>query len=431
MITLDSKFLTYNLQELMQQYQGDLLNCKEELLKRQSDPNDWLGWLNLHKHTDLFQDIQSYADRIIQSNKFDNLVILGIGGSALGPQALMSALYPSQWNELDSQQRSGGLKTYFIDNVDPDYTADICEHIDIKRTLFCTITKSGSTAETIGSLLYILEKLQIQIPDSWEEHLVLITDPEKGALRAFGNNHPNIQSFPIFSNVGGRFSVFSPVGMLPLALMGTPILKFQEALSTAYQNYLCVDNVDNIFFQLAVILHHAYIQDGKIMNVLMPYSSHLSKISDWYVQLVAESLGKNRKTGPTPIKAVGATDQHSQVQLFAEGPLDKLLFFIQVDQFDKEVQIPSTPVQGFERLSGVTFSKLIQAERLATSTALYEHGVPNATIHLTTITEQTLGHLLYGFELMTAISGYLFKIDPFNQPGVELGKKYTYTNLGV
>jgi glucose-6-phosphate isomerase len=435
MIKLNDSLLTFNLDELIAERKDKLLYALRNLENRSSEQNDWVGWLRLHEDKNTFSSIQAFADQTIASKKFDNLVVVGIGGSALGPQALAQALLHPLWNELSTEKRKGGLKLYYIDNVDPDWTNGILSALDLSRTLFTVITKSGGTAETISAFLWIKDALQKLKPDAWKEQLVLITDPEKGTLRAFANRE-GVQNFSVPPSVGGRFSVFSPVGMLPIALAGIKIEKFREGLAQAYKdlvtwNLLSEENLSaDIAVRLAVALVHAEQNLGKRINPLMPYSSHLARVSDWYVQLVAESLGKNHNVGPTPIKAVGATDQHSQLQLFAEGPQDKIVFFLRVANFKNNFDIPAEPVEGFTDLAGESMKRLIHAEGEGTAKALAKKGVPSLTIELEEINEGTMAYLLYSFELMTALAGQLYGIDPFNQPGVELSKKYTYALLG-
>ncbi|MDJ0626045.1 MAG: hypothetical protein QNJ31_06750 [Candidatus Caenarcaniphilales bacterium] len=429
MLKLDTSLLNLDLSKLLADKQNKLIEILADLEKRSSDKTDWLGWLKLHENKNEFLEIQNFADKIINSGKYENLVVLGIGGSALGPQCLIQALKSPTWNELNKEQRDNALKTYFIDNVDPDWTNEILSHIDISKTLFCVITKSGGTAETISAFLWVIDALKKQLGDNWRDNLVAITDPEKGTLRAFVNRE-KISNFSVAPNVGGRFSVFSPVGMLPLALTGVKVEKFREGLVKAYEDLLNPSKIkENIASQLALVLTH-YEQNGKRINPLMPYSSKLARISDWYVQLVAESLGKTPEIGPCPIKAVGATDQHSQLQLFAEGPLDKIVFFIKVTNFTNDFAIPTEPVEGFENLAGESMKRLIHAEGQGTAKAIHKKGVPSLTIELSEINEGNLAYLLFSFEVMTAIAGQLYNIDPFNQPGVELSKKFTYALLG-
>lgn len=430
MLKLDTSLLTFDLQNLIDSQNFELSKILKNLESRSSDQHDWVGWLKLHEDEKTFKEIQEFADEIIESKKFENLVVLGIGGSALGPQALIQALKSPLWNELSNSERKGALKVYFIDNVDPDWANGILSHLDLEQTLFLTITKSGGTAETISAFLWARAALKEKLGNAWKEHLVIVTDPQKGALRKFADKE-KIQSFAVPPNVGGRFSVFSAVGLVALALVGIKIEKLREGLICAYNDLIQkTDLSNNLAVCLALALTHADKVLGKKINPLMPYSTHLARISDWYVQLVAESLGKNPQVGPTPLKALGATDQHSQLQLFAEGPLDKIIFFLKVAKFENEFVISSEPVDGFADLAGESMARLIHAEGLGTAKALAKKGVPSLTIELPSINEQSLAYLLYAFELMTAIAGDIYEVDPFDQPGVELSKKYTYALLG-
>ncbi|HEY9886669.1 MAG TPA: hypothetical protein V6C96_05345 [Vampirovibrionales bacterium] len=430
MIQLDTSLLTFDLDKLLAENKDKLTEIQQDLEKRASDKTDWVGWLKLHEDKQVFEDIQKFADKTIASGNYDNLVVLGIGGSALGPQCLAQALLSPIWNELSTEERKGGLKLYFIDNVDPDWANGILQRLDLKRTLFCTITKSGGTAETTSTFLWVIDALKKELGESWKNNLVCVTDPAKGKLRDFVNRE-EVKAFSVEPNVGGRFSVFSAVGMLPIALTGIKIEKFRVGVEKTYKSFSTDKAISqNNSFKLALALMHAEQNLGKRINPLMPYSSHLARVSDWYVQLVAESLGKTPEIGPTPIKAVGATDQHSQLQLFAEGPLDKIIFFLKVANFKDDFSIPKEPVVGFENLAGETLKRLVHAEGEGTAKALAKAKVPSLTLTLNKVDEETVGELLYTFELMTAIAGGLYGIDPFNQPGVELSKKYTFALLG-
>ncbi len=431
MLKLDSNLLKFNLSQVISSQEGKLQDILKDLEKRSVDQNDWLGWLTLHNDSKVYAEIQSYADTVLKSSKFENLIVLGIGGSALGPQALMQALHSPLWNELSAEKRKNGLKVYFVDNVDPDWTHNLLNELNLEKSLFCVITKSGGTAETISAFLWAIDNLKNKIGNNWKDHLVLITDPQKGTLRAFANKE-NVKSFAVPPNVGGRFSVFSAVGLLPLALTGIQIEKFRLGLVQAYKDL--VEKKDNLNSNIAIGLACALIEAdqklGKKINPLMPYSSHLGRISDWYVQLVAESLGKTPQIGITPIKVVGATDQHSQLQLFAEGPLDKIIFFLKVTEFNHQFKVPETIIEGFADLAGETLNRLIEAQQKGTAQALAQKNVPSLTIEISKINEENLAYLLFTFQLMTAIAGSLYGIDAFNQPGVELSKKYTYAFLG-
>jgi glucose-6-phosphate isomerase len=394
-----------------------------------------LPFYDLPYNKSLVDEINSFAKDTI--SKFDAMVVIGIGGSALGPVAMMSALCHSYHNELPAGKRKG-LRAYFTDNVDPDTTKDLLDLIDPAKTLFLVVTKSGSTSETITTF-FILRKLLIDAvgEDKYKDNLVFITDPENGNLRRIADAD-GIKSFPIEPLVGGRFTVMTPVGLLPAALMGIDIVKFLDGAKIMDEWVSSDDLIKNPAYLYAVLQYIAYL-NGAPISVLMPYSNALSRLADWYVQLWAESLGKETNldgfidyVGPTPLKAVGATDQHSQVQLFKEGPYDKIVTFIRVENFKNELKIPEAyrDYKGISYLSGHTMNELIDSEQKATEAALAKEGRPSITITVQEVNESSLGQLMYLLEVATVFSGYLYNIDPLGQPGVEEGKNFTYGLLG-
>ena len=232
-------------------------------------------------------------------------------------------------------------------------------------------------------------------------------------------------------DVGGRFSVFSAVGLLPFALVG---LDIDEIVNGIKDMDLALKNTDineNIAGQSALIHYLLDTQKGKNMTVMMPYSSRLRYVSDWFVQLWAESLGKNDYVGQTPIKALGATDQHSQIQLFNEGPNNKVINFIRVEEFDNTLEIPNIfEYTGIGYLGGKSVNRLLNAEADATKVALVDNKRPVLTITMDKINGYNIGQLLYMLEVQTAIAGALYGVNAFNQPGVEQAKNYTYALMG-
>ncbi len=429
-ITINPDSLSFDLKAVIAEKTPLLNKALKNITEQSENPNEWLGWTNLAHNESIFQDIQEKAQELQAKHNFQDLAVIGIGGSALGPQALSQALLHPLWNSLPPEKRNNKPRLHFFDNVDPDWNAAILSELDPRKTLFCVITKSGGTAETISVFLKALELLKGTVGEEhYKQHLVMITDPEKGPLRAFAREH-GILSFAVPPHVGGRFSVFTPVGLFPLAMVGISPLELRKGLLEA-ASWLKTDKLDeNPAVQLACALHHADRELGCNINPLFIYSSKLARIADWYVQLVAESLGKNAQTGPTPLKAVGATDQHSQLQLFAEGPKNKILFFLKVLNFDQAFALPKEPVAGFEDLAGESLLRLIHAEGEGTAMALTQVGVPNLCIELERVNPANVAALLYLFQLMTALAGALYGIDAFNQPGVELSKKLTYALLG-
>ena len=328
-------------------------------------------------------------------------------------------------------------KIYFLDNIDPDQFNGLLDFLDLKRTLVNVITKSGSTAETMAQFMIVKDRLEKELGDDYVRNIVATTDKNVGILRQISNEE-GYKTFVVPDDVGGRFSVFSAVGLLPFALVGIDI---EELMQGVKDMDLALKNTDirhNIAAQNALIHYLMDTQKGKNLSVMMLYSSKLKYISDWYVQLWAESLGKNKdldgndvNVGQTPIKALGVTDQHSQIQLYNEGPNDKVINFIRIKEFDTTLEIPKIfEYTGVGYLGGKTINELLNAEAESTKVALIDYQRPNVTITLQKADAYHLGQLIYMLEVQTAIAGALYNINTFNQPGVEQAKNYTYALMG-
>ncbi len=406
-----------------------------ELNSRKDKPGQWLQWMNLGYKEETVWYVKEYA--AIVEGKFDNILVLGIGGSALGGMAICEALLKPFWNLLSNEQRNNKPKIFFLDNIDPDYINGLLDILDLKKTLVNVITKSGSTAETMSQFMIIKDRLEKELGDDYRKNVVATTDKKVGILRQLSDQE-GYKTFVVPDDVGGRFSVFSAVGLLPFALVGIDI---EEIMQGIKDMDLALKNTDifyNIAAQNALIHYLMDTKKGKNLSVMMPYSSKLRYISDWYVQLWAESLGKevdkegNKvNIGPTPIKALGATDQHSQIQLYNEGPNNKLINFIRVKDFNTTLEIPKIfEYTAIGYLGGKTINDLINAEAEATKVALTDYNRPNVTILLQKIDGYNIGQLLYMLEVQTAIAGELYNINTFNQPGVEQAKNYTYALMG-
>jgi glucose-6-phosphate isomerase len=371
--------------------------------------------------------------------RFDCLVVVGIGGSALGTIALATALLPFYWNELSPSRRRHGPRLYVLDNVDPDEMAALLERLDMERTLVNVISKSGTTAESMASYLIIRQRLEAIVGRrAVKEHLVFTTDPTGGALRQIGRAL-EVPMFDLAPGVGGRFSVLSPVGLLPAALMGIDV---QGLLAGARDMAEWVEGSEGWDNPACAFAGAQYLEDvefGRRISVMMPYAAHLRDLADWYRQLWAESLGKSvdRRgrtvhVGPTPVKGLGVTDQHSQLQLYAEGPDDKVITFLGVREFGHDVKIPEPgpEASALAYLGGHSLAELLWAEQKATAWALAQQGRPSLTITLPKVNAQAVGALIYLLEMATAIAGELYDIDAFDQPGVELSKKAAYALMG-
>lgn len=389
-----------------------------------------MGWTELATSQDeIVEDILHTAENIRKNYKA--FVVLGIGGSALGPIAVFQALCHLHYNELPESQR--GPKFYVEDNVDPERMNALLDVIDVKNTMFNVITKSGATSETMSQYLIITDLLQKALGDDYADHIIATTDHEKGNLIKLAKKE-GFKTYFIPSSVGGRFSELCPVGLLPAAVLGVDIKELLAGVRDMQELSSSSNYAENAPL-CSALLQYISMQRGKNISVMMPYADSLKYIADWYCQLWAESLGKAVdlngnlvNVGQTPVKSLGVTDQHSQVQLYTEGPFDKVVTFIAVDNFRSSYVIP----QGLPDFPDVNFlcgndlATLLNNERIATEYALTKAKRANRTIYLPEVNARTLGQLLYFFMLETAYCGAMLGIDTFNQPGVEEGKKATF-----
>jgi glucose-6-phosphate isomerase len=392
-----------------------------------------LGFLDLPRAQETTRQIRQFAEGAGQA--FSDIVVLGIGGSALGPIALRSALRSIRWNELGDEARDYFPRLHVLENIDPITIAELLGRIEMGRTLFLVISKSGGTAETMSQYLVVRGRLIEELGEDFRRHLVFITDPEKGCLRRLARDE-SIPALDIPANVGGRFSVLSAVGLLPAALVGIDIDALMAGAGDMAERCAARELRRNPAALYATLQWLGDTQHALGNHVIMPYSDNLRDVGAWFVQLWAESLGKTRpdgtSVGPTPIPALGATDQHSQVQLFMEGPLDKTVTFIAVGSRATDITIPKlhANIPELAYLGGHSLGELLDVERAATAGALARRGRPNMTITLDQLDAWHVGSMLMMLAIATVIAGALYDVNPLDQPGVELGKRYTYGMLG-
>jgi glucose-6-phosphate isomerase len=396
-----------------------------------------MGFFSLPDALESAKAVQELADGFGQW--FENLVVLGIGGSALGTSTLRDSLLGPYWNELDEEARDHYPRLYVLDNVDPRTVSTLLDRLDLRRTLFNVVSKSGSTAETMAQYMVVegrLHEILGEVPT--RGHFLFTTDPESGILRKIADEE-GVPALEVPSNVGGRFSVLSAVGLLPAAVVGIDIMGVLEGARDMAERCRTPVLGENPAGLLATLLHHADTAQRAPIHVLMPYSDRLRSFAAWFQQLWAESLGKARdregrevNLGPMPVPAVGATDQHSLLQLLMEGPHDKVVLFLGVGGAEDPVEIPAIR-QEFSALSylgGHTLSELLDTERRATMEALRQQGRPSLSLELDDLTPRALGELFMLFEIATVFAGALYGVDPLDQPGVELSKRFTYGLLG-
>ena len=395
-----------------------------------------LGFFDLPYDDGTVRQIEALANGVGQA--FETVVVLGIGGSALGTRAIAEALLPPFWNELDEEGRDFYPRLYVLDNIDPRSIAALLRRLDLRRTLVNVVSKSGATAETLAQYLVVRQALESELGDGYRRHFIFTTDPDRGPLRELAREH-HVATLPIPPNVGGRYSVLSAVGLLPAALVGVPIrelLAGARAMDEACRTPALLDNPAGLFASLQYLADTAR---GARIHVLMPYSDRLRRLADWFAQLWAESLGKRYArdgrevfVGPTPVAALGATDQHSQLQLYSEGPFDKTITFLVEDDLGEDLPIPDLEPTRSELayLAGHTLGELLRAEWQATAASLTRRGRLNATVHLPRLDAFHLGALFFWLEAATLYAGHLYEVNPLDQPGVELGKELTYALLG-
>ena len=391
------------------------------------------GFFELPYSEELSREASTLAESF--RKRFSDLAVIGIGGSALGVRTLRDALLGLDWNKRSSEQRDGYPRLHVLENPDPKSLVTLFSSMDPSKTLFCVVSKSGQTLETLAQYLVARDWIASSVgEDNATEHFLFITDPNHGPLRYIAQTE-EVLTLPIPENVGGRFSVLSPAGLFPAALCGIDI----ESLlcGAAMMDGRCKTHelTENPAGILATLLYQAHIQNGQKIHVLMPYADRLRSASQWFQQLWAESLGKSSSSGekdqgipaPTPLVALGAIDQHSLLQLFMEGPRDKVVIFIKVEDSNLPVLIPDLhpDLSELSCLAGHTIGELLVAEWRATAEALSRVGCPNATIHLPAIEANIMGQLLMMLQISTVIAAELYGVDPLGQPGVELGKKLT------
>jgi len=370
--------------------------------------------------------------------KFRNLVVVGIGGSALGNIAIHTAMNHPFHNLLTDVERNNIPRIFVLDNIDPDRFSGLLDIVTPGETLFNFITKSGTTVETMSQFLIITKLLQNKLGNNYREHVITTTDEKKGTLRAI-TKHEGFKSFTIPAGVGGRYSVLTPVGLFSAAMGGVDISELLDG--AAHMDAACQsDNLwENPALMGAVLSFLSHRKKGKNIFVTMPYSNALSGVSDWFCQLWAESLGKrfslNKEivhTGSTPIKAIGVVDQHSQLQLYMEGPYDKVITFWVIKRFNKNVPIANenTIENELIYLKGHSLNDLFNAEFEGTRLALAEERRPNCTLSLDELSAFNLGQLFCLYELQTAFAGKFYNVNAFDQPGVEVGKINAFAMLG-
>ena len=368
--------------------------------------------------------------------KFDTLVVLGIGGSALGAKAIQQACCGIGQADASGKEKPS---LYVWDTLDPNYIGACLEKIIPERTLFNVVSKSGNTVETMAQFMIVYDFLKSRLGDAnFRKNIVMTTDPQSGTLRELCKEE-SFESFEILKGVGGRFSVLSPVGLFPAAFLGVSLEELVEGAIHMDKRCRLEDLWTNPAGMLAVV---SFLMQKKLQRsqmVVFNYSESLQATVDWFAQLWAESLGKKQNlkgetvyAGITPITASGPRDQHSQAQLYVEGPRDKFVMLWQQEKFERDVAIPKiySNKESLSYLGGNKLSEVLFAEVLATEQTLRENGVPSFKMTTLDTGPYNLGQIFFLMEIATVYEGGLLGVNPYDQPGVELGKQFTYGKLG-
>ncbi len=402
--------------EEIKAHAAQLAQAKQNLLREwKRKEQGWLGCPDERK------TVESVLKLAKQKNQFKTCLVLGIGGSDLGARAGYQAL----------KATTQGMKLAFAGaNTDPDELKEILDGFDLKTTLVNIISKSGDTVEPMSAFLIVREALKKAVGKKFAEHIVATTDASNGSLHDLAKKE-GYATLPVPGNIGGRFSVLTPVGLFPLACAGIDIKALLSGAKLIRDQFVKQAPEKSAVGAYALLHVLADRKRRQNIHVLMPYSSRLQEFGRWYRQIWAESLGKRTdlkgdhvNIGPTPIAALGATDQHSQIQLYTEGPNNKVITFIQVAKFNSKLSIPSSVKQlkGLSYLSDVPLQTVIHAERAATAEALKLSHRPNGTLIIPQVDAPSLGALFMFFELATGMAGKLYGINTYDQPGVEQGK---------
>lgn len=409
--------------------------CLSDFEQATAEAADWIesgnragdsgfGWYALPD-----QDIQAVLDASEWLKGYDAIIHVGIGGSALGNLMLHQALLPMYYNEQPRESR--GPRFYLADNPDPAKTRSIWERVRDSRVAFIGVSKSGATAETMSQFLWFRSKMEERLGDKTDENLLVITDPKNGVFRDFAKAS-GCRSLEIPPSVGGRYSVLSPCGLVTAAALGADIRALLAGASDMRTSIREKNSIKINPARYLAAVHRFHECAGRPMAVMMLYANRLEMFAEWFAQLWGESIGKDG-LGTTPVRALGAIDQHSQVQLYTGGPDDKLYTLINVTDRGDEIELPrvdEASLQSLAYLSGQRMGTMLGYEAQSTAAALVKKGRPVVWIEMDRIDSGTIGALVFFYEYVTALTGRLMKIDPFDQPGVEQGKRYTYGLMG-
>ncbi len=382
------------------------------------------GFYNLPYETKAILDSKQYIknnSRLI--NTIDNLIIIGIGGSSLGLKAIDSLLSHLAYRK--------GINLKFLEHTDPIKIGKSLKKVKLHNSLFIVISKSGTTIETSSLMKYVFRRYDLLKNANNKKHLCIITD-NHSPLQLFANTQ-HINTLTINKNIGGRYSVLSTIGILPLMILGYNV---EHLLLGAkiFSNRFFARKEEHL---LEKAIFFSNNQDKFHINILFSYSSVFKDFNAWYVQLWGESLGKlnsfGKKTGLTPIALIGSIDQHSFLQLIVQGVMDKTVTFLSLrEQSYTNPKIPKINLKFLDScnfVNGKSFALLLQQQQLSTMEVIQKEGIPTDHIEIKKINEKSVGELIIYYELLTSCVGKVLDINAYDQPGVEFGKKILATKF--
>lgn len=410
--------------------EGVVENAHEMLHNKSGLGNDYLGWLELPKEYDKeeFKRIKQ-ASKKIQKNS-DALIVVGIGGSYLGAKATIEALTNSFYNDLKERDRETPEIFFAGNNISGRYLKHLVNLVKDKDFSVNVISKSGTTTETAIAFRVFKNLLEEKYgKDGAKDRIFATTDKERGALKTLANEE-GYESFIIPDDVGGRFSVLTPVGLLPIAVAGLDIDRLMKGAFDGMKEYSNKNLLENPCYQYAAVRNALY-NKGKTTEILVDYEPSMMYVGEWWKQLYGESEGKDGK-GIFPASVHFSTDLHSMGQYIQDGRRDIFETIINIESLEEDIEIPFVEenLDGLNYLAGKTFNYVNQKAFEGTRMAHVDGNVPNLIINIPTLDEYYFGKLLYFFEKACGLSGYLLGVNPFNQPGVEAYKKNMFALLG-
>ena len=431
MIQLDySKQLLFT-NEKIQENEPLVTKAYQQLCDKSGKGNDFLGWLDLPAETDdvLLNQIQNCANRLERQSEI--VVVIGIGGSYLGARAVIEALQHSYKGFCPFSDNHAPYITYSGNNISEDNLCELLEVLDHKDYSLIVISKSGTTTEPAIAFRILKKHCEDKYGKEWaKQRIVAITDKARGALKKLADTE-GYETFVIPDDVGGRYSVLTPVGLLPIAVAGFDIHQLVAGARAMRQELLSQHKMDNNIAQQYALLRYMLYQSGKKIELMVSYNPKLSFFIEWYKQLFGESEGKEGK-GIFPTGAIFSTDLHSLGQYIQEGERHLFETVLSIQQSRFQVPIPEDKdnLDGLNYLLGKSIQDINLTAEEGTRMAHVDGKVPNLRLIVPKVDENNIGQLIYFFEFSCALGGYLLDINPFDQPGVEAYKKNMFRLLG-